>query len=115
MNFSKLIEAFGIPGSYIGSEELSAGNINQTYRLHFYNNEDTFYIMQRLNTNVFKQPRPLMDNVRRVTEHIGNKLEAMGYKNSHRRVLRFLVARDGNPFVENESGFWRAYQYVDKA
>ena len=115
MNFTKLIHAFGIPGNYIGSEELYAGNINQTYRLHFYNNEDTFYIMQRLNTHVFKQPRPLMDNIRRVTEHIGNKLNAMGCRDTHRMVLHFLVAKDGNPFVEDETGFWRAYRYVDKA
>ena len=116
MNFTNLIHAFGIPGTYIGSEELSAGNINQTYRLHFYHNcEDTFYIMQRLNTNVFHQPRELMANIRQVSEHIIKKLTADGCKNPYRMALHFLLARDGHPFVEDESGFWRAYRFVDQA
>jgi len=115
MNFKKLIEAFRIPGTYIGSEELSAGNINQTYRLHFYDGEDIFYIMQRLNTNVFRQPRELMENISRVTRHIIRKLDAVGRKDAHRMALHFLAATDGNPFVEDESGFWRAYRFVDQA
>ncbi|MBQ9859968.1 MAG: aminoglycoside phosphotransferase family protein [Clostridia bacterium] len=115
MNFNKLIDAFAIPGTYIGSEELSAGNINQTYRLHFYDEGDAFYVMQRLNTNVFRKPRELMDNIHRVTEHIIAKLDDVGCKDAHRMVLHFLLAKDGNPYVEDESGFWRAYRFVDHA
>ncbi len=115
MNFKELIKAFAIPGHFIGSEELYAGNINQTYRLHFNDNGDVFYIMQRLNTNVFRTPRELMNNIRRVTEHICDKLDHNGCVDSQRMVLHFLVAKDGNPYVQNGSGFWRAYRFVDNA
>lgn len=115
LNFTKLIESFAIPGTYIGAEELNAGNINATYRLHFQNEKDEFYIMQRLNTHVFQQPEPLMDNICRVTEHIQKKMKGTFGEDIRRNVLHFLKAKDGRPFVCDETGFWRAYRYVSDA
>ena len=113
MDFSELIRAFGISGTYQGYEELFVGNINQTYKLQFLGEEGEpkEYILQRLNTYVFKNPREVMENIRRVTSHIRRQLGA----DCSRRVLHFRTAADGAPYVENETGFWRAYRYIDRA
>ena len=113
MDFSELIRAFGISGTYQGYEELFVGNINQTYKLRFLTEDGQLreYILQRLNTYVFKNPREVMENIRRVTGHIRQRLG----ENSDRRVLHFRTAQDGAPYVENETGFWRAYRYIDRA
>lgn len=113
MDFSELIRAFGISGTYQGYEELFVGNINQTYKLRFLGEEGEpkEYILQRLNTYVFKNPREVMENIRRVTSHIRRQLGA----DCSRRVLHFRTAADGAPYVENETGFWRAYRYIDRA
>ena len=96
-HFSDIIRAFQIPGTFIGSNEVHAGNINQTHRLHFYDGEDTYYVLQRVNTNVFRQPELVMDNICRVTAHIQNKLLEQGLSNIHRRVLHFQRTVDGTP------------------
>ncbi len=112
MNFENLIHAFGVEGDFLGYEELFVGNINQTYKLRFSNRgEKEEYVFQRLNTYVFKQPREVMSNIQRVTEHMRKALGA----NSDRRVLHFLTAASGEPYVENGDGFWRAYHYIDRA
>lgn len=113
MDFSELIRSFGISGTFQGYEELFVGNINQTYKLQFLGeqNELKEYILQRLNTYVFKNPREVMENIRQVTSHIGAQLG----EDSPRRVLHFRTTADGVPYVENETGFWRAYRYIDRA
>ena len=115
LDFHHLIHAFRIPGKYIGCEELFAGNINQTYLLHFYENKDTYYILQRLNTYVFREPEKVMDNIFRVTNHIMQKLVESGCEQPQRQVLQYLTDKDGKPFVWYNEQFWRGYRYVDNA
>lgn len=114
-HFKDIIEAFQIPGTFIGSNEVHTGNINQTHRLHFFDGEDAYYVLQRVNTNVFRQPELMMDNICRVTDHIQNKLREKGLSNIHRRVLHFLHTADGTPYLHNESGFWRVYRYIERS
>lgn len=113
MDFTALIRAFGIPGICQDCEELFVGNINQTYKLRFAHTDGSSaeYIVQKLNTYVFKNPREVMDNIQRVTDHIRQQPGM----DDCRRVLHFLTAADGTPYVENETGFWRAYRYIDRA
>lgn len=113
--FEEIIRAFGIPGTFIGHKELNAGNINQTYCLHFMGDGDEYYILQRINTYVFRQPEKVMGNILRVTSHIRKKLQRAGCEHAHRRVLFFLTTDEGLPYYENANGFWRAYHFVDNA
>ena len=56
-----------------------------------------------------------MHNILNVTEHIKKKLseETGGYE---RRVLSFLTAEDGHPYLyTNDRDFWRVYRFVDDA
>lgn len=81
------------------------GNINYTFLITTDNGKQ--YILQRINTHVFKQPEQLMDNVIAVTQHIRKK----DPDPSH--VLNFIPALDGKYYYRDERRrFWRCYEFV---
>ncbi len=105
---------FSFSGTLANTKELTAGNINVTYRLTY--TKDGLphqYIIQRINTNAFKDPVSLMDNVGKVTTHIRASYQAEGI-NPDRRVLTFVPCDNGTLlYIDPEGGAWRAYHYVD--
>ena len=105
---------FDIPGEYISYEVIKSGNINQTYLVkYFRDGVEKPYIIQRVNTYVFKNPEQVMQNISAVTEHIRAKVkEKQG--TAKRNVLHYLYTPDGHNFAyDEEGGFWRGYRYID--
>ena len=111
---------FCLNGTPVSVKELTAGNINTTYRLDMGTEPDApSYVLQRINTGAFRDPVALMENVRRVTSHIRAGLEAEG-RSVDRRVLCFAKADNGTflytaPAGTAGEGTWRAYRHVDDA
>ena len=105
---------FAFSGTLANVKELTAGNINVTYRLTYVREGLPHqYIIQRINTGAFKDPVSLMDNVGKVTAHIRTSYQAEGI-NPDRRVLTFVPADNGTLlYTDPEGGAWRAYHYVD--
>ena len=105
---------FALGGAPARIKELTAGNINVTYRLDM--GEDKTaprYVLQRVNTSAFKDPVSLMENVGLVTAHIRRSYEAEGIDPA-RRVLSFVQADNGTLlYQDGEGGAWRCYVYVD--
>ena len=52
-------------------ERYGSGHINETYRMACPDGPQ--YIFQKINTSIFPDPNALMENIRRVTEHIRSK------------------------------------------
>ena len=62
---------FLVAGEYRGFEKVSFGHINLTLKVYYFRNgEIKPYILQRINTYVFKRPEEIMYNVVGVTEYI---------------------------------------------
>ena len=98
----------------VGIRELTSGNVNATYRLD-YDPQDRSrsLVLQRINTEAFRNPEALMENIRLVTGHIRAALVAAG-QDPARRVLEFLPAADGSLLHrEPDGGCWRCYRFVD--
>ncbi len=73
-------------------------------------------LLQRLNRRVFPDLPAVMENVRRVTEHLRRKLERSGVPDPHRRVLTLVPTREGRDHVRDRRGdVWRAYRFIEKA
>lgn len=106
---------FQILGDYIGAEPYGSGHINDTYRAVYDQAGATVrYIHQRINHEVFKNPPALMENIRRVTEHIRGKLGEQS--DASRRTLCLVPARDGQVFFQDKDGnYWRTYLFVEGA
>ena len=111
-----IVREFAVAGDAAEIQPYGTGHINDT---HLVRCTGGTYILQRINTNIFRQPELLMDNFQRVTSHIAAKIDAAQKRGSTRRkeTLHLVSARrDGAPFFrDTEGGFWRCYVFVDHA
>ena len=108
---------FGIEGEYLRYEMVTNGHINTTYKVYFFrDNEEKDYILQKLNTYVFKNPVEVMNNISSVTEYIRAKIKQGGIS-AKRFVLHYYKnVDDGNYYIDNkEDGFWRICRYIDNS
>lgn len=107
---------FGISGELTNFSKFGNGNINGTYILEFDNDgKAEKYILQKINTEVFKDPFKLMQNIKGVTEHIKKYYSDKGIDSS-RRTLEFLQCDSGDYcFIDESEQCWRIYKFIDQA
>lgn len=99
------IYQFQIKSKPICCKTFGNGNINYTFLIGTEGGEQ--YILQRINTHVFKKPVQLMENVIAVTEHIRSKVDDPS------KVLHFVPALDGKYYYRDERRrYWRCYEFV---
>lgn len=97
---------FGINGDLVKVKEVSGGIINSTYKAFFIiDGKEKIYIVQTINSFVFKSPQKIMCNIKKISEH----LKAKGGK-----YLVFLEDENCEYFTVDEHGtVWRIYEYID--
>ncbi len=84
------------------------GHINDTYLTQTKN-----YILQRINTNVFKDPGQLMDNIEKVTEFLRKKIELNG-GDPDRETLSVVKTDDGNNYYKyDDDNYFRVYKFIN--
>lgn len=107
-------EKFQIRGEYLYFEPLSNGHINDTFVVYYMRGgEKKDYIVQKVNTFVFKKPKEVMQNVTSVTEYVREIIKRTR-PTAKRLVLHYQYAENGDGyFVDDEGGFWRCYRYID--
>ncbi len=105
---------FLIRGEYKSFEEISCGHINHTLKVFYVRGgEIKTYILQRINTYVFKRPEEIMYNVVGVTEYIRKKIKKI-YPTAKRNVLHYQHTENGDYFLyDEEGGFWRCYRFIE--
>ena len=112
----RLIGMFDVYGDFLVATPFGNGNVNDTFQLTFdQGGIRLHYILQRINSNVFKEPIKVMENVARVTSYLLKKIKA-AHKETRKRTIRLLNAHDGRPFAFDDAGnCWRAYIFVEHA
>jgi len=107
---------FCFEGELVSSYEAESGHINLTFFVEYKcKNNFRRYILQRVNTNVFKKPWDVMENIHNITTFIREKIIAAG-GDPERRVLKFVETTDGGiAYIDKVGGFWRAYVVVENA
>ena len=110
-----VVSCFRIAGRFLNAAPYGNGHINDTYASVFdQNGRRVRFIVQRVNHNVFKNPGALMENVQRVTSHLGRKVA--GESDQFRRVLTLIPTLDGGPYYRDEQGnHWRVYNFIEQA
>lgn len=96
---SRITDRFCIEGNVAGIAETGSGHINDTYLVC---TDRKKYILQRINTDVFRDPDALMSNVVAVTEHIGGR-------------LRYIPVAGEDWYVTAENGCWRMMTYIENS
>ena len=109
--------AFALEGEMIHAERYGTGHINDTFAVTYAHGlGKTRYIHQRINRNVFTDPFGLMDNVRRVTDHLRSKLLDSVASENERRVLTLVPNRDGSVYhIDAQDWMWRTYYFIERA
>ncbi len=110
MEIKNVCKRFNIEGTLKKIDIIKTGNINGTYKVTFrQDGGDVEYIVQSINTYVFKKPGEIMSNIDKVTTFISNKLT----DDDGRGVLRFMKTSKGdNYFIDSEGKVWRSYRYI---
>lgn len=85
------------------------GHINNTFLAE---KDGEQYIIQSINTNVFKNPKDIMDNICKITDHIKEKIKKCG-GDADREIMSVLRTKDGETFYTSTDGdVYRAYSYI---
>jgi len=107
---------FQIEGEFVEAEPWGNGHINETYESVFRTAEGRRrFIHQRINESIFKDVAGLMDNIERVTKHLGAKVAAAG-GDPERNALALVSTLDGRSWCRDDGGGpWRTYVFVEDA
>ncbi len=117
MDLNKVFENFGAEGRFASAEPYGFGHINDTYAVtvELPDGSGKRYILQRINSYVFKDPVRLVENIENVTRYIR---EIVAKKNGDplRKTLTLVPTKEGkNVYIDGEGNYWRVYVFIEKA
>lgn len=99
-----------------------AGNVNDTYLVTVASNDDTRpqqrFVLQRINTHVFRQPELILLNMRAFLTHMErHAAQAAGQSAARWEMPRILsaVTTGQDYYVDQEGAFWRAISLIEAA
>lgn len=99
---------FEIPPKSV--EPYGNGHINSTFLVTA---DSKRYILQKVNSNVFKKPHEVMKNIMGVTAHIRAKAVNNGLDPA-RATLTVINTMRGKPYFDSSDGMcWRLYEFVE--
>ena len=107
---------FDLSGDYTGYDRINNGHINNTYVLHFQENSCCKdFLLQQINTHVFRNPDELMENIVGVTSYLRRQIEQAG-GDPARETLTVYHTADGKPYYKDGQGHcWRVYNFISSA
>lgn len=104
-NLETIVQLFEIAApANLSFEPLTAGHINQTFKVLV--GDTPQYVLQKLNTTIFKEPHHVMSNIQTVANHLKSKRYP-------KNILEFYKTKDGAFVIEEESGAWRLTDFID--
>ena len=102
-----VLSSFALAGAPVSSEPYGSGHINGTQLVVC--DSGARYILQHINTTVFREPEQLMHNIELVTAHLRKKVT------DPRGVLNLVPALDGKRYVVENGLYWRVYELVENS
>ncbi len=101
----EMADRFRTEGTIIQCIPFGSGHINQTWLV--VTNRPHLYILQRVNTETFRDPTGLMNNILMVTEHLRKQ------DPDPRHVMTLVKLKDGRDYIlSSQKELWRMYEYV---
>lgn len=104
------LDAFCRDSLLCSCQPLGSGNINDTYLVHC---ADHSFVLQKINSNVFRQPQRVIDNFQKVSAHLINKQKP---EERQLQVAEPVLTGDKQLSYRDENGsLWRAQTYLAHA
>lgn len=103
----QVCKVFCIREEYLRYETIQMGNVNNTYRIYTLREDGTekSFLVQNVNTYVFRKPIEVMENIDKVTEHIRAK-------STRKQALHFHHTADRKTYFEDGKNFWRMTNFI---
>lgn len=115
-NLTEIIKHFQITGEFKELKPFGTGHINETYASCFVSGTySQWYIHQKINHHVFKEPENVMNNFARITAHARRMIEARG-GDPLRETLNLVPTLDEKNFFHSDIGeYWRTFLLIQDA
>lgn len=113
MDKKQLVMQFQVEQEVASVEPYGSGHINHTYLAQM--SEGKKYILQGINTTIFKDTDQLMENILNVTSYLRQEIERTG-GDPKRETLTVVLTKDGKSYFTDEDGSkWRVYEFIEGA
>lgn len=104
VDFNAVLSKFSIESKI---SDYGNGHINDTYCT-----ETPKYILQRINTDIFKNPYELMENIENVTQFIRKKVEERGGEPDRETLTIMKTVSGDNYYKLDDNNFFRVYKFI---
>lgn len=113
MGAEEVLKHFVLEREGLSIEPYGSGHINRTFLVRA--DGECKYILQKINTSIFKDVAALMENIIRVTSYLREEIIRTG-GDPERETLTVVMATDGKSYYSDEEGnAWRVYLFVRDA
>lgn len=103
---------FDTDGKPVSASALGNGLINDTFLIT--TDKGARYVLQRINTSIFRDPALLQRNLKKITDHIRRCLTDDGASDIDRRTLTPVDTSAGDDFYLTPEGeAWRATRFIE--
>jgi Ser/Thr protein kinase RdoA (MazF antagonist) len=108
---------FKARGAIVNVREYGNGNVHDTFLVTLEAAEAKHFILQRMNTYVFRRPELVVQNMRALAEHVNARLGRVPLGAGRRwETPQVLLTRDARDhWIDPDGSFWRALSFIDGA
>jgi hypothetical protein len=110
MNIQEIFSQFNTGSHAVSITPFGSGNIHQTFLAKSSDGKESF-ILQKINSFVFKDILALTENFHRISTHLSKKVVE---ENINWEILRLFPTNNGTYYFTNDDGsYWRLINYID--
>lgn len=109
---SDLVNDFSINGKIKSIRPLGNGLINDTYLVETEEKDEEDYVLQRINTDIFRDPDILQENLLVITDHIRKKQKEAGVEDVSDKTLTIVRTKDGKLYKAKDGKVWRMTVFI---
>lgn len=115
-HYLRIASDFRHEGEILSIKPYGDGLINDTFKVTT-SGDGPDYILQRINSSVFKNVGMLQDNIRKVTGHLRKKKAEAEEADIDRKVLRFIDSKNGENYIydKDTGNYWRMMVFIPEA
>jgi len=113
-DLEKIFGCFSTEDKFLSGYSFGPGHIHDTYLINTAGKESDDYILQQLNTNVFRDIPSLQENMERVTSHLRQKISAIPGSDIKRECLTLIPAAGTGKsfFIDDAGNYWRMFIFI---
>lgn len=104
---AKVLHSYNFANDITPIQKYGYGRINKTWLVE---TSSSKFILQKINSELFKNIPKLMNNIIMITEHLKTK-----NKSDPRKVLTIINNKKNKPFTKIDGEYFRVYEYIDNS